>query len=86
MSLVYPKSYFDCLHLSFLRLAEVMRHYSASAELVMVTLPLPQRTEEGALTSPALYMAWLDLLSCPALLPPTMFIRGNQEPVLTLYS
>lgn len=63
-----------------------MRHYSASAELVMVTLPLPRRMEDGALVSPALYMAWLDILSCPALLPPTVFIRGNQDPVLTLYS
>ena len=63
-----------------------MRHYSPGSELTMVTLPLPQRTEGGSVVSPALYMAWLDVLSCPALLPPTVFIRGNQDPVLTLYS
>ena len=63
-----------------------MRHYSPGSELMMVTLPLPQRTEDGSVTSPALYMAWLDMLSSPALLPPTMFIRGNQESVLTMYS
>ena len=75
-----------CWCFSFLRLAEVMRHHSASSELVMITLPLPRRMEGGALVSPALYMAWLDILSCPAHLPPTLFIRGNQDPVLTLYS
>ena len=63
-----------------------MRHYSPSAELMLVTLPLPRRMEGGSLVSPALYMAWLDILSCPTHLPPTVFIRGNQDPVLTLYS
>ena len=47
---------------------------------MMMTLPLPQR----GLTSSALYMAWLDLLSRN--LPPTVFIRGNQQSVLTFYS
>ena len=65
---------------SFLRLAEVVRHYSTSSELIMMTLPLPHR----GVTSPGLYMAWLDCLS--ASLPPTVFIRGNQQSVLTFYS
>ena len=63
-----------------------MRHYSGGSELVMATLPLPQRMEAGSVWSPGLYMAWLDVLSCPARLPPTLFIRGNQESVLTFYS
>ena len=66
---------------SFLRLAEVVRHYSSSSQLIMMTLPLPHR----GVTSPALYMAWLDSLSSPDL-PPTVFIRGNQQSVLTFYS
>ena len=65
---------------SFLRLAEVVRHYSTSSELIMMTLPLPHR----GVTSPGLYMAWLDSLS--ANLPPMVFIRGNQQSVLTFYS
>ena len=65
---------------SFLRLSEVVRHYSSSSELIMMTLPLPHR----GVTSPGLYMAWLDSLS--ASLPPTVFIRGNQQSVLTFYS
>ena len=65
---------------SFLRLAEVVRHYSASSELIMMTLPLPHR----GVTSLSLYMAWLDSLSSN--LPPTVFIRGNQQSVLTFYS
>ena len=65
---------------SFLRLGEVLRHSSASSQLVMMTMPLPQR----GVTSPALYMAWLDSLTTD--LPPTVFIRGNQQPVLTFYS
>ena len=66
---------------SFLRLGEVVRHYSSSSELIMMTLPLPHR----GVTSSALYMAWLDCLSSPDL-PPTVFVRGNQKSVLTFYS
>ena len=65
---------------SFLRLSEVMRHYSARAALVVVTLPLPRR----GVTSAGLYMAWLDCLSRG--LPPTLLVRGNQRSVLTFYS
>ena len=63
-----------------LRLAELLRHYSSESEMVVMTLPLPRRGH----TSPALYMAWLDIMTKN--LPPILLIRGNQEPVLTFYS
>ena len=61
------------------RQAELVRQHSSAAELVVVTLPLPQVGTPGAL-----YMAWLDLLS--GRLPPTLLVRGNQQAVLTFYS
>jgi len=64
----------------YLRLGEIMHHYSTSSELVVTTLPLPLRGK----TNPALYAAWLEMMSKD--LPPTLFIRGNQQPVLTFYS
>ena len=66
-----------CRHL---RLTEMLRANSRSSELVVMTLPLPKR---GA-TSPALYTAWLDIMTKD--MPPTLFIRGNQQSVLTFYS
>lgn len=63
-----------------LRLTEMLRANSRSSELVVMTLPLPKR---GA-TSPALYTAWLDIMTKD--MPPTLFIRGNQQSVLTFYS
>ena len=62
-----------------LRLAEMVRQYSRESELVVMTLPLPRRGQ-----SPALYTAWLDMISKD--MPPTLFIRGNQQPVLTFFS
>jgi len=63
-----------------LRLTEMLRQYSTEAELVIMTLPLPRRDQ----TSPALYTAWLDIMSKD--LPPTLFVRGNQQNVLTFYA
>merc|ERR1719347_761156 len=63
-----------------LRLAEMLRQYSKEAELIIMTLPLPRRDH----TSPALYTAWLDIMSKN--LPPTLFVRGNQQNVLTFYA
>jgi len=63
-----------------MRLAELLRTYSSESEMVVMTLPLPRKGH----TNPALYMAWLDLMTKN--LPPTLLIRGNQEPVLTFYS
>ncbi|CAK5125540.1 unnamed protein product [Meloidogyne enterolobii] len=44
------------------------------------TLPVPRR----GLISPALYLAWLEMMSSD--LPPTLLLRGNQQSVLTFYS
>jgi len=62
-----------------LRLAEMVRQYSKESEMLVMTLPLPRRGQD-----PALYMAWLDIISTG--MPPTLFIRGNQQPVLTFFS
>jgi len=63
-----------------LRLTEMLRQYSKDSEMVVMTLPLPRRGQ----TSPALYTAWLDIMTKD--MPPTLFIRGNQQSVLTFYS
>uniref|UniRef100_A0A3P8ZLU0 Uncharacterized protein n=1 Tax=Esox lucius TaxID=8010 RepID=A0A3P8ZLU0_ESOLU len=61
------------------RLNEIIRRNSQQAALVLVSLPVPQ------LDCPsALYMAWLDTLTC-GLPCPTALIRGNQQNVLTFY-
>lgn len=62
-----------------LRLTEMLRHNSRESELIVMTLPLPKKD-----MSPALYMAWLDIMTKD--MPPTLFIRGNQQSVLTFYS
>jgi K-Cl cotransporter len=63
-----------------LRLAELLREHSSQAELIVLTLPLPRLSQY----SPALYMAWLDMMTRN--LPPTLMTRGNQTSVLTFYS
>jgi solute carrier family 12 sodium/potassium/chloride transporter 2 len=63
-----------------LRIAEIIRENSRQASLIVVTLPLPKK---GSLP-PLLYMAWLDFISQN--LPPFLFLRGNQDSVLTFYS
>ena len=63
-----------------LRLTEMLRSQSKTSELIVMTLPLPRRGH----TSPALYTAWLDIMTKD--MPPTLFIRGNQQSVLTFYS
>ena len=63
-----------------LRIAEIIRQYSAgSAELVVMTLPLPKKGVPSAL-----YLAWLDFVTKN--MPPFLLVRGNQESVLTFYS
>ena len=63
-----------------LRTAELLREHSKSAELVVVTLPMPNRQN----LSPVYYMAWLEIITRQ--MPPTLLIRGNQTSVLTFYS
>ena len=63
-----------------LRIAEIVRENSRQASLIVMTLPLPKK---GTLP-PLLYMAWLDFITQK--LPPFIFLRGNQDSVLTFYS
>ena len=49
------------------------------AQIVM-TLPMPRKN----IIKAAHYMAWLEALSRD--LPPFLFVRGNQQSVLTFYS
>ncbi|MBN3311029.1 S12A3 protein, partial [Amia calva] len=62
------------------RLNEIVLDYSRDAALVVLTMPVGQR---GKCPS-TLYMAWLETLS-QDLRPPVLFVRGNQENVLTFY-
>ncbi|XP_068584270.1 solute carrier family 12 member 3-like [Cebidichthys violaceus] len=61
------------------RLNEIIRRNSQHAALVLVSLPVPHRD-----CTSALYMAWLDTLTC-GLHCPAVLIRGNQQNVLTFY-
>ncbi|AWO97197.1 putative solute carrier family 12 member 3-like [Scophthalmus maximus] len=61
------------------RLNEIIRRNSHHAALVLVSLPVPQSDCPSAL-----YMSWLDTLTC-GLHCPAVLIRGNQQSVLTFY-
>uniref|UniRef100_UPI003AAD9EF8 solute carrier family 12 member 3-like n=1 Tax=Centroberyx gerrardi TaxID=166262 RepID=UPI003AAD9EF8 len=61
------------------RLNEIIRRNSQNAALILVSLPVPQSDCPSAL-----YMAWLETLTC-GLHCPTVLIRGNQQNVLTFY-
>ncbi|XP_044040838.1 solute carrier family 12 member 3-like [Siniperca chuatsi] len=61
------------------RLNEIIRRNSQHTALVLVSLPVPQSDCPSAL-----YMAWLDTLTC-GLHCPAVLIRGNQQNVLTFY-
>ncbi|XP_006808596.2 solute carrier family 12 member 3-like isoform X2 [Neolamprologus brichardi] len=61
------------------RLNEIIRKNSQNTTLVLVSLPVPH----GNCPS-ALYIAWLDALTC-GLHCPVVLVRGNQENVLTFY-
>jgi hypothetical protein len=63
-----------CIH--HLRMSELIHEHSKDASLVVVSMPVP------AIDLPALeYLAWLDMMS--EKMPPTMFIRGNNQNVMT---
>jgi solute carrier family 12 sodium/potassium/chloride transporter 2 len=62
-----------------LRIAEIAKENSKEASLVVMTLPLPKRGLPHTL-----YLAWLDFTTRN--MPPFLFVRGNQESVLTFYS
>ncbi|CAH0399420.1 unnamed protein product [Chilo suppressalis] len=60
----------------YLRLREVVLENSSEAGMIVMSLPIPRRNA----VSPPLYMAWLEMLSRD--LPPMLFVRGNNTPVL----
>ncbi|KAK7912580.1 hypothetical protein WMY93_012791 [Mugilogobius chulae] len=62
------------------RLNELLREHSRSANLIIVSMPIARKDS----VSDFLYMAWLDSLTKD--LPPTLLIRGNHKSVLTFYS
>nr|XP_040036852.1 solute carrier family 12 member 3-like isoform X1 [Gasterosteus aculeatus aculeatus] len=64
---------------SKVRLNEIIRRNSQHAALVLVSLPVPHRD-----CTSALFMAWMDTLTC-GLHCPVVLIRGNQQNVLTFY-
>lgn len=63
-----------------IRLGELIRLHSKDAKLIVLTLPVPKIE----MTSPLLYMSWLEVLSAAS--PPVLMVRGNQQNVLTFYS
>lgn len=63
-----------------LRIRELLLQHSSKATLTVCTLPVPRR----GILSASLYLAWLDFVSKD--LPPVLFLRGNQQSVLTFYS
>eukprot|EP00003_Mantamonas_plastica_P028482 TRINITY_DN647_c0_g1_i9.p1 TRINITY_DN647_c0_g1~~TRINITY_DN647_c0_g1_i9.p1 ORF type:complete len:162 (-),score=58.52 TRINITY_DN647_c0_g1_i9:15-500(-) len=63
----------------YLRLSEIIRKNSIASDLAVITLPVPKSSDD-----PYMYMSWLEIMS--AELPPTVFVRGNQQNVLTFYS
>ncbi|CAD5228295.1 unnamed protein product [Bursaphelenchus xylophilus] len=62
-----------------LRISELLQEHSKSADLVVLSMPVPRKH-----MSYALYLSWLHQLTKN--LPPTVLIRGNQESVLTFYT
>lgn len=63
-----------------IKLKEQLLIHSPDASLIVLTLPVPKREACPA----ALFMAWLEMISSG--MPPLLFLRGNQENVLTYYS
>ena len=63
-----------------LRIGEIVRQNSSNADLIVMTLPLPKTD----VVPYPLYLGWLDFISRN--MPPFLFVRGNQESVLTYYS
>lgn len=63
-----------------IRLNELLRENSMSANLIIVSMPIARKES----VSDFLYMAWLECLTKD--LPSTLLIRGNHKSVLTFYS
>ena len=63
----------------YLRMSEIVQENSKDSTLIVMTLPLPKMGVPFQL-----YMAWVDFISRN--MPPFLWVRGNQESVLTFYS
>lgn len=63
-----------------LRIAEIVRQTSCISNLVVMTLPIPKKDHLPA----SLYMSILEYTTRD--MPPFLYVRGNQESVLTFYS
>ncbi|KAI1725052.1 solute carrier family 12 domain-containing protein [Ditylenchus destructor] len=64
----------------YLRHRELILEYSSASSIVMITLP----SASSSIVKSPVYMLWLELLSRD--MPPMLFVRGNQTPVVTYYS
>uniref|UniRef100_A0A915KKL1 SLC12A transporter C-terminal domain-containing protein n=1 Tax=Romanomermis culicivorax TaxID=13658 RepID=A0A915KKL1_ROMCU len=64
----------------YLRVREVLLEYSKKASLIVLTQPVPRKGGVSA----CLYLAWLEMISKD--FSPLLFLRGNQQSVLTFYS
>ncbi|KAI6243455.1 Solute carrier family 12 member 1 [Aphelenchoides fujianensis] len=63
-----------------MRQRELLLQYSKASSLVILSLP----SGVAPVVTCPLYMLWLELLSGD--MPPTLFVRGNQTPVLTFFA
>ncbi|CAI5449324.1 unnamed protein product [Caenorhabditis angaria] len=63
-----------------LRAGELLQEHSVKSDLVVMTLPVPRK----GMVSSSLYLSWLEAMTRG--LPPVLFVRGNQQSVLTFYS
>eukprot|EP01083_Nonionella_stella_P096861 272326_1 len=57
-------------------MADKIFEHSSDADLVVITLPIPE-----VKLDPVVWLSWLQCLANG--MPPTLFVRGNQESVLT---
>ncbi|XP_053303974.1 solute carrier family 12 member 3-like [Spea bombifrons] len=64
----------------YMRVNEILHENSKDAALIVISLPIATK----AICPSPLYMAWLESISHD-LIPPVIFIRGNQQDSLTVY-
>ena len=72
----------------YFRLSKLMQATSSESELVFATLPFPRDEHLG----PELWFHWLEIMANPqkifdseAIMPPIVFLRGNQQSLLSIY-
>lgn len=66
----------------YIKLRKKIEEYSLKSNMIVLTVPVIRKETMSA----SLVMAWLEYLSRGENMPPFLFVRGNQRPVLTLYS